>query len=333
MNKNSKCLVTGANGHLGNNLVHALINHNYDVRASVRDLNNKKAFEGLNCELVYADLLDKASLQIAMKGIDTVFHVASVFKHWSPDPQKDIIEPNVIGTKNIMEAASDCGVNKVILVSSIAALDHSSVPMKESTWNTYFPNAYYQSKQEAEQLAWDLSEKLNVNLIAVLPSSIIGGGILGNLTPTMGFFDMVLRNQLPVDPNFAFNYIDVKDVANGMILADKYGKLGERYILATEPSITTYDVFYIAKEMFPEIIIPPKMLKSELLKIASKMEDDSVTTKTPPLLMTNSIEAYYNADSRVDISKAVTELGFNPISPIEAIKNALSYLSLRQRVL
>ncbi|MGU3374704.1 NAD-dependent epimerase/dehydratase family protein [Chryseobacterium sp. M5A1_1a] len=329
MNKNSKCLVTGANGHLGNNLVRILIDQNYDVRASVRDLSNRKPFEGLNCELVYADMLDKTSLKIAMADIDTVFHVAAVFKHWSADPQKDIVEPNVTGAKNIMEAASECNVHKVIFVSSIAALDHLSIPMKENTWNNYFPNAYYQSKQESEKLAWDLSKKLNVNLITVLPSSIIGEKVWGNLTPTMGFFDMVLKNQLPIDPNFAFNYVDVKDVAEGMILADKYGRIGERYILATEPSITTYDVFSIAKEIFPEVIIPPKMLKSELLKVAEKMEDESMVTKRPPLLMKSSVEAYFNADSRVDISKAKTELGFNPISTEKAIKNALLYLSLR----
>nr|WP_315197262.1 NAD-dependent epimerase/dehydratase family protein [uncultured Flavobacterium sp.] len=330
MNKNPKCLVTGANGHLGNNLVRELVNQNYQVRASVRNLNNKEPFEGVNCEVVYADMLDKESLKIAMKDIEIVFHVASVFKHWSPDPQKDIIEPNVIGTKNIIEAASDCNIRKVILVSSIATLDHSSVPMKENTWNKYFPNAYYQSKQEAEQLAWDLSKKLNVNLITVLPSSIIGKEIFGNLTPTMFFFDMVLKNQLPIDPNFAFNYVDVKDVVKGMILADKYGKIGERYILATEPSITTYDVFALAKEIFPEVIIPAQLLKSELIEIAKKMEDESVITKTAPLLMVNNVEAYYNADSRIDISKAKSELGFNPISPVKAIKNTLLYLSQKK---
>lgn len=330
MNKNSKCLVTGANGHLGSNLVRALIQQNYHVKAGVRNLDNRRPFEGLNCELVYANILDKASLKCAMKDIDTVFHVASVFRHWSPDPQKDIIEPNVTGTKNIIEAASECDIHKVILVSSIATLDHSSVPMKENTWNTYFPNAYYQSKQEAEQLAWNLSAKLNVNLITVLPSSIIGEEIWGNLTPTMGFFNMVLQNQLPIDPNFAFNYVDVKDVAKGMILADKYGRTGERYILATEPSITTYDVFSIAKEIFPEVIIPPKLLKPELIKIARQMENDSAITQVPPLLMVNNVEAYYNADSRVDISKARTELGYNPISPVTAIKNTLLYLSLKQ---
>ena len=191
------CLVTGANGHLGNNLVRALIKENYQVRASVRDLNNKKPFEGLNCELVYADLLNKESLKKAMKDVTIVFHVASVFKHWSNNPQKDIIEPNVIGTKNIMEAAAACNVDKVIVVSSIATLDHTLVPMTENTWNSSFPNAYYQSKQEAEQMAWEMARELQVNLITVLPSSIIGGQVWSNLTPTMAFFDGILNNVFP----------------------------------------------------------------------------------------------------------------------------------------
>ncbi|MCD1117369.1 NAD-dependent epimerase/dehydratase family protein [Chryseobacterium turcicum] len=326
MNKKMTCLVTGANGHLGNNLVRALIKDNYQVRASVRDLNNKKPFEGLNCELVYADLLNKESLKKAMKDVAIVFHVASVFKHWSNNPQKDIIEPNVIGTKNIMEAAAACNVDKVIVVSSIATLDHTLVPMTENTWNRSFPNAYYQSKQEAEQMAWAMARELQVNLITVLPSSIIGGQVWSNLTPTMAFFDGILNNVFPINPNFSFNYVDVTDVAAGIILADKYGKIGERYILATEPSITTYDVFSIAQELFPEVLIPPKLSKPELLELAKQMERESMITKLAPPLMVNTVMAYYGVDSRVNISKARTELGYNPISPVEAIKNTLLYL-------
>jgi dihydroflavonol-4-reductase len=330
MNENVKCLVTGANGHFGNNLVRELVKQNYQVRASVRNIENKKPFEGVDCELVYADMLDKASLMEAMKGIEVLFHVAAVFTHWSLDPQKDIIEPNVIGTKNVIEAASECGVDKVILVSSIAALDHSSAPMKETTWNKKFPNPYYRSKQEAEQLAWDLSQKLNVKLITVLPSSMIGSEIFGHLTPTMGFLDMVINNRLPLDPIFAFNYVDVKDVAKGMILAAKFGRVGERYILATEPSITTTDILVLAKEMFPEITIPMQLPKSKLMVLAQQMEDESVITRTAPLLLVGNVEVYYNADARIDISKARNELGYNPSSPEKAIKDALIYLSQKE---
>lgn len=329
MNENLKCLVTGANGHLGNNLVKELVYQDYQVRASVRNIENKEPFTEVDCEVVYADMLDKASLKEAMKGIEIVFHVAAVFTHWSPNPQKDIIEPNLIGTRNVIEAASECEIKKVILVSSIAALDHASAPMTETTWNKSFPNPYYQSKQEAEQLAWNLSRELHVNLITVLPSSMIGPDIYGHLTPTMGFLDSVVKNQLPLDPNFAFNYVDVKDVAKGIVLAAKFGRIGERYILATEPSINTFDVFLLAKELFPELKIPMQLPKSKLLEMARQMEAQSETTNTAPLLLVGNVEVYYDADARIDISKARNELGYNPTSAEKAIKETLLYLSNR----
>lgn len=329
MNENLKCLVTGANGHLGNNLVKELICQNYQVRGSVRNIENKEPFTEVDCEVVYADMLNKASLMEAMKGIEIVFHVAAVFTHWSPDPQKDIIEPNLIGIRNVIEAASECEIKKVILVSSIAALDHTSAPMTETTWNKSFPNPYYQSKQEAEQLAWNLSRELHVNLITVLPSSMIGPDIYGHLTPTMGFLYSVVKNQLPLDPNFAFNYVDVKDVAKGIVLAAKFGRIGERYILATEPSINTFDVFLLAKELFPELKIPMQLPKSKLLEMARQMEAQSDITNTAPLLLVGNVEVYYDADARIDISKARNELGYNPISAENAIKETLLYLSNR----
>lgn len=329
MNEKLKCLVTGANGHLGNNLVKELVRQNYHVRASVRNIENKEPFKEVNCELIYADMLDKATLKVAMKGIEIVFHVAAVFSHWSLNPQKDIIEPNLIGTRNVIEAASECGIEKVILVSSIAALDHASAPMTETTWNKSFPNPYYQSKQEAEQLAWNLSRELHVNLITVLPSSMIGPDIYGHLTPTMGFLDLVVKSRLPFDPNFAFNYVDVKDVAKGIILAAKFGRIGERYILATEPSINTFDILTMAKELFPELTIPMQLPKSKLLEMAQQMEVQSVITKTAPLLLVGNVEVYYNADARIEISKARNELGYNPTSAEKAIKETLKYLSNR----
>ena len=74
-------LVTGANGHLGNNLVRALLENGETVRASVRNPNNKIPFEGLDCEVVQADLMDKDSLLRTLEGVDTLYQVAAVFKH------------------------------------------------------------------------------------------------------------------------------------------------------------------------------------------------------------------------------------------------------------
>ena len=94
-------LVTGANGHLGNNLVRVLLERGETVRASVRNPDNREPFVGLDCEIVQADLMDKPSLLKAMEGVDTLYQVAAVFKHWARNPQKEIIEPNLQGTPSM----------------------------------------------------------------------------------------------------------------------------------------------------------------------------------------------------------------------------------------
>ncbi|MBY0596298.1 NAD(P)H-binding protein, partial [Bacillus bingmayongensis] len=148
-------LVTGANGHLGNNLVRELLKRGETVRASVRDLNDKEPFIGLDCEIVYADLRDKASLHKALDGVNTLYQVAAVFKHWAQDPEKEIIIPNVEATQNIMEAAKEANVRKIVYVSSVAALSLDKTNLKgkidETTWlENSHGNAYFDSKARAE---------------------------------------------------------------------------------------------------------------------------------------------------------------------------------------
>jgi len=153
-------LVTGANGHLGNNIVRELLKNGETVRGSVRNIKNTKPFEGLDIELVYADLLDKESLRKVMKGVDTLYQVAAVFKHWSKNPEKEIIQANLDITQNILEVANEFKVRKIVYVSSFAAISHNSPPMNESTWNEDFSNDYYKSKVVSEKLAWELAKKL-----------------------------------------------------------------------------------------------------------------------------------------------------------------------------
>jgi len=139
------CLVTGANGHLGNNLVRALLDKGEKVQASVRNVNYLEPFEGLDCEVVYADLLDRESISKATKGVDTLYQVAAVYKILAKNPEEEILRVNLEGTKNVLEIAAEQSVSKVVYVTSTAALDHSSVPMAETSWNSDFSNPYYQS--------------------------------------------------------------------------------------------------------------------------------------------------------------------------------------------
>jgi len=305
-------LVTGANGHLGNNLVRALLDNGEKVRASVRNPNNTLPFKGLNCEIVQADLMDKDSLFHALEGVDTLYQVAAVFKHWARDPLTEIIEPNLQGTRNILEAAASQGVERIGYVSSEVTLDDSVIPVTETTWRSEFHNnPYVQSKTESEQLAWQLAKKLDLDMVSILPGAIIGPYNL-NLTPTMDYLQQALNGEIFVDVNFPFTFVDARDVAAGMMAAAKKGRRGERYLLVTEEPVRTQKIINLVRERHPDVKMPPLLPKFILQGMSSAMELASNITGRKPLLLRSQVALFYDVAARKDISKARTELGFAP---------------------
>lgn len=327
MKNNKKVLVTGANGHLGNNLVKELLQQGYDVRASIRDMRHKQLFEGLSCQVVYADMLKKESLMKAFANLDVLFHLAAVFKHWSKNQEEDILQANLTGTRNVLEAAFETGVKKIIYVSSIAALDYSQPEMNEQHWGTAFPNVYFKSKNETEKLAWKLAERYGVNMISVLPSGIIGPDISSHLTPSMNLMNNILHNKLPFDPQYEINYVHVKDVAAGMVLAEQKGRVGERYILGNENSMNSTDVIRLAQEVDPSVKTPRKQGKLFQLSLAVMMGVFSHFTGKPPLLLAGNINYYYKKKKNLNIRKARIELGYKPRTPEMAVKETLEFLN------
>jgi len=265
-------LVTGANGHLGNNLIRVLLEKGERVRASVRNPNNSVPFEGLDCEIVQADLMDKVSLLRALEGVDTLYQVAAVFKHWARDPQRDILLPNMLGTRNVLEAAAEQKVRRVVYVSSEVTLDHSVSPVNETTWRTEFHNnPYVQSKTESEKLAWQLAEELGLDMVSVLPGAIIGPHCY-NLTPTMDYLQQALNGEVFVDVNFPLTFVDAHDLSMGMIAAAKKGRSGERYLLVTERPVSTAQIIDIVREINPQVKMPPRVPKGWLQFMSSGME-------------------------------------------------------------
>ncbi len=125
---NEISLVRGVNGHLGNNLVRLLLKEGKNVKASVRNPKNKEAFEGLNCEHVRADIMDRASLKKAFKGVTNLYAVGANFSMWAKNPKKEIYENNVQGTQNVFDIAKECGVKNIVYVSSVASLDFTKLP-------------------------------------------------------------------------------------------------------------------------------------------------------------------------------------------------------------
>lgn len=326
-------LVTGANGHLGNNVVRALLARGNPVRASVRNTSKTEPFAGINPELVYADLLDKDSLLKAMEGVETLYQVAAVFKHWSKNPEQDIIKPAVEGTRNVMEAAAEKGVKRIVYVSSSVTLDDKQMltqgKMDENGWRTEtYGNPYYVAKIESEKLAWELAEKHNLDMVSVLPVAILGPHCY-NLTPTMNILAMILKGELYFDVNFTFSFVDVRDVAAGMLAAAEKGRSGERYILAGTSAMSTGDVVEIARAYNSKVPRTFKVPRPMLMGMASLMELGGQVTGQEPLILRSQVQLYYGMEENIDISKARRELGYDPRPSEQAVREALAYLQQR----
>jgi dihydroflavonol-4-reductase len=329
-------LVSGANGHLGNNLVRLLLQNGIPVRATVRNKKNNKPFEGLDCEVVEADITDKASFVKALQGVETFYAVGAAFKLWAKDPRKEIYDVNMKGTQNTIEAAAEAGVKRIVYVSSIAALDYTKLPTKEGYgYNSDRRDMYYNSKNDGEKLAFELAEKYGVELVSVMPSAMIGSEAFMPLNVSYGILKLILNKDIPVDTKITLNWIDVKDVAEGCYLAAQKGRVGERYILANEKCMSITDTTILADQLFPELKlkVPSSVPKFLLYTIAGVMEISAKLNNRAPVLTRKDIAMFSGLQQNFDISKARNELGFNPKDPITAVKEALKYLMEHKELL
>ena len=321
-------LVTGANGHLGNNLVRLLLSKNIKVRATTRNMSNKQAFEGLDCEVVQADITDRASLKKAFKGVTNLYAVGANFNLWAKNPKVEIYDTNVQGTQNVFDIAKECGIKNIVYVSSVASLDYTKLPANvDNGYNKDRRNWYYNSKNDSDKLAIELGKKYGIRTVLILPSSMIGNEAY-KLSYSNDLVYQIVNNQIPVDTNISLNWIDVKDVALGSYSAMQKGKNGERYILANEQHTSIQDSVKIAAELFPELKlkIPKKMPKFLLYSVAGLMEFSSKITGKAPLLERHYIDMFYGLNQDFDISKSRKELDFNPKPSKEALIEALKYL-------
>lgn len=224
-------LVTGAAGHVGANLVRALLAHGHNVRALIHQ--NTQAMAGLNIETVQGDVRDFSSLASAFQGIDTVYHLAASLA-LTPENWRDMQPVNVIGTRNIVNACLQNHVKRLVHFSSVHAVDpavngntvdETCSLMKTSDWPPY---GFSKAAGEKE-IVTGIGQGLNA--IIIRPTSILGPY---DFQPS--FFGEVLlllaSGKLPGMVNGGFDWVDVRDVVEGAIKAEQLAPSGADYLLS-----------------------------------------------------------------------------------------------------
>jgi len=313
-------LVTGANGFLGATLVRKLLERGERVKAFVRPETDLSALEGLPQDrllLSVGNVLSPSSVYRALTNVKHVYHTAANFKLWDKHP-KSILEPSVIGTRHVLEAAKARGVEKIVVTSSVAVLGTTQEEeMDEShELNLSDPELYVQAKLEAAEVVSEAVDD-GQQIVSVLPGTMAGPGDR-KPTPNGQLLIRYLKHwpslPFPVVPG-GLNVVDVEDVALGHILAMDKGVSGERYILGGD-NLTYKQIFETLADItgLAEPTAPNPMYAHFMRFLRG---DKIMTSKI--------MRDYVGSNVWVTSAKAETELGYQHRSAREALARSVRW--------
>jgi dihydroflavonol-4-reductase len=307
-----RTLVTGGSGFIGSRVVRLLAERGDDLRLTMRPRSRVENLEGIEYDRVEADVLDRASVRRAMRGVDRVFHVAGL-QSTHPDDAENLFQVNVGGTRIVLEEALRADVERVVYTSSAAAVgpaeEGETADERQLFTAGHLGIPYVNSKHEAELEAMRLAAR-GLPLVVVNPCNVFGrGDIYARATSMVRRF---LLGRIPVYTNGALNVVDVGDVARGHLQADERGLLGERYILGNRNYTT--DRLFADLTRLSGVESPPLKVDPTVALRLGRLVESVVPHGTAPISseeikLTTCWWTYRNA-------KAKRELGFQP-SPHE----------------
>ena len=309
-------LVTGGTGFVGAHVVRALVARGHSVRCVVRPGSRRDNLQGLPVEIASGDLGDLPSLRTALRGVDALFHCAADYRLYAKDPP-EIYAANVGGTENILQAAFDEGVARVVYTSSVGALgrEPDGSPANETTpiSREQMTGHYKKSKFDAERVAESWAKR-GLPVVIVNPSTPVGELDI-KPTPTGQMIVDFLNRRMPAYVDTGLNLVDARDVAEGHILAAERGRIGEKYILGNR-NMTLKEIL--------DVLSRQTGLPSPRLRVPHWIPMAAAAVETAAARLTGRVPKIPLEGVRMsrdkmffDSSRAVRELGF-PQNPVEA---------------
>jgi len=300
-------VVTGANGHIGNNLCKQLLSHGYTVRGTVRSMAKAP---NLEMEFVEADVLVEDGWDKVLEGAVGLFHLATIYST-SGDGQL-ILDTANKGTEIVFRAAAKAGISRIVYTSSVAAIGSSpkGVVKDETNWNDNFSLPYTQGKTESEKKAWELSKELELDLRVINPSGVLGGSF-SRPTPSTEIIGDAMKGKYPVVPKIPLAFVHVEDVATAHRKAYEIDNASGRYVLAPHQGGTIHDLLKKAKKIYPKMKFPRLGIPLWMMPIVV-FQDWMMGIFTGKRMITRSAaKSFSKGDSKYSSAKAETELGMS----------------------
>ncbi len=327
-----RALVTGANGFLGSRLIRLLVKRGERVKAFVRAGSNLSALEGLpgeQVELCMGDILSGHTVYRALAGCNRLYHLAAGYAPWHSDPRR-VLEPALIGTREVLYAAQRRDIEKIVVTSSAATLgstDHAVAMDEGHAFNLPRAEPTLVAKHRAERVALEQAS-LGLPVVVVKPTVISGPG---DWRPTpsgsvlLKYLNWPASRRLRIPVTGGLNIVDVDDVAMGHHLAMLKGRVGERYILGGENLYHTDLVQGVLPEATGLSPALSTVSRNRLLWASRLQEASSRWRGMPPVATARMVRDQICRFVWVSSAKAERELGYTHRPALEALARGVKW--------
>ena len=324
-------LVTGGTGHLGANLVRHLLGAGEELRLFVRRRDDP-ALSGLRVELVAGDLRDPSACRRAMAGVSRIYHCAAKLSTlYGPDPE--MFEVNVLGTRNLLHAALEAGVEKVVVTGSLSATGHRDDRPTDETepfnpLGPHLPYAFTKAAVEHECLK-AVAEGLHV--VVAVSSGIIGPWDFKPSRLGQALIRLA-RRRLPAYVPGGTEFVAARDIVAGHVLAMERGRAGQKYIFSTRFA-EIEEVLRLFAHL-AGVPMTPLRIPTPVMTALSGAAQPLLRWAAPgaPQLLTPAAIRLLAMRRRADISKAQRELGYAPTEIEAALADAYEWFVATGRI-